>query len=123
MTKQDLLNIQSIFGSEKEFRNHLSALILDNAKRVECRPATGKEDKLFQTCIFDWDKEWIVAITNIGRQNIETVIITFDCIQNVILRYNNFEEATKFIPSINNIDPIIKENLQDDAISWNTEGF
>lgn len=123
MTKQELENIKNLFGTEEEFRKHLSALILDNTKRVECRPATGENDNLFQTAIIDWDKEWIVALTKIGSKNIETVIISFECIQNVILRYESFDQAVKFIPAINNIHPVIKKNLCDDFISLNTEGF
>lgn len=123
MTKQELQNIVNIFGSEEVFRQHLSALQLDNTKRLECRPATSEKDTLYQTTIIDWDKEFVVGVTKVGDKPIETVITGFDCIQNVVLRYKNFEEAVKYIPAINSIDPVIKRNLCDDFISFNTEGF
>ena len=123
MTKQELQNIVNIFGSEEEFRKHLSAFLLDNTKRLECRPATNEKDTLFQTTIIDWDKELVIGVTKIGDKAIETVVSGFDCIQNVILRYKTFDDAIKYIPELNNIDPIIKKNLTDSFISLNTEGF
>ena len=123
MTKQELQKIVDLFGSEEEFRNHLSAFLLDNTKRLECRPVTSDKDTLFQTTIIDWDREFVIGVTKIGSKNLETFIASFDCIQNVILRYSDFEDAVKYIPAINNIDPVIKKNLTDNFISLNTEGF
>lgn len=123
MTKQELQAVVDIFGSEEEFRNHLSALQLDNTKRLECRPATNEKDKIFQTTIIDWDREFVIGVTKIGSESIETLVTSFDCIQNVVLRYKNYQDAIKYMPAIEKIDPIIKKNLTDKFISLNTEGF
>ncbi|MGL6099428.1 MAG: hypothetical protein ACRC0G_07370 [Fusobacteriaceae bacterium] len=92
MTKEDVLNIQNLFGSYTEFRKHLKEVILDNVRRVEGTPYL-KDPECLQNCHFDMDKELLFAYCKTGTTNIEVVVTPFDIIQNIVVRFKDFDTA------------------------------